>query len=49
MNLTQATVNGNPFYRVRLGPYNDEGEAEVALGKLRNYGINDARIVKDVD
>lgn len=49
VNLTQATVNGNPFYRVRLGPYNDEGEAEVALGKLRNYGINDARIVKDVD
>lgn len=45
--LSQANVNGNPFYRVRLGPYNAEDEASMAMDKLRDYGIDDARIVKD--
>lgn len=47
VNLTQATVQGNPFYRVRLGPYNDTADAEATVEKLRDYGINDARVVKD--
>ena len=45
--MTQATVQGNPFYRVRLGPYNDTADAEATVEKLRDYGINDARVVKD--
>ncbi len=49
VKLSQATVNGSPFYRVRLGPYNDSADAETTLEKLRDYGINDARIVKDAD
>lgn len=47
VNMTEANINGSAFYRVRLGPYNAEDEASMALDKLRDYGIDDARIIKD--
>ncbi len=43
----EAYVDGATFYRVRLGPYSYEEEAVVTLNKVRNYGIYDARIVRD--
>ena len=39
-------VSGNTFYRVRVGPFSYQEEAEIMLGKIRDYGIYDARIVK---
>lgn len=47
VNMTMANVNGRDFYRVRLGPYNSEDEAFAALDKVKNYGIPDARVVRD--
>lgn len=47
VNMTVATVNGTDFYRVRLGPYNTEDDANTTLSKLINYGISNARIIKD--
>ena len=46
-NVKEALVSGATFYRVRVGPFSYSEEAEVMLGKIRNYGIYDARIVKD--
>lgn len=45
--IAEADVSGAVFYRVRLGPYSYEEEAEVDLAKIRNYGIYDAKIVKN--
>lgn len=47
VTVSQVEVNGNSFYRVRLGPYNAQADAEYVSGRLADYGINDARIVKD--
>lgn len=47
VRTTAVEVNGNTFYRVRLGPYNVQSDAGDAAQKLYDYGINDARIVKD--
>lgn len=43
----EAYVSGAPFYRVRLGPFSHEEEAEVTLNKVRNYGVYDARIIRE--
>lgn len=43
----EADINGATFYRVRLGPFSYEEEAEVTLNKVRNYGVYDARIIRD--
>lgn len=45
--VTSADVGGAYFYRVRIGPFSYEEEASVTLNKLRNYGIFDAKIVRD--
>ncbi len=46
-NVYYVDVDGQKFYRVRVGPYAHEKEAEVALAKVRNFGIYNARVVKD--
>lgn len=45
--VTKANVGGADFYRVRIGPFSYEEEAEVTLNKLRNYGVFDAKIIRD--
>ncbi len=45
--VSRANVGGAMFYRVRIGPFSYEEEAEVMLAKVRNYGVFDAKIVKD--
>lgn len=47
VHTSPADVNGNRFYRVRVGPYNDEAEAHLALSKVQNYGVAEATIIKD--
>lgn len=46
-NVYYVDVDGQKFYRVRVGPYTHAQEAEVALAKVRNFGIYNARVVKD--
>ncbi len=41
----QVLVNGQDFYRVRLGPIYDVAEADQLLAKLINNGHTNARIV----
>lgn len=43
--VVPTMVDGTKFYRVRLGPYKYEAEAEVMLNKVRDYGIYNAKIV----
>ncbi len=45
--INEVYVNDVIFYRVRIGPLSYREEAEVTLNKIRNYGIYDARVVKD--
>lgn len=42
-----AQVNGGKYYRVRLGPYKNEADAQVALAKVQDYGVVEATIIKD--
>ena len=46
-NIYYVTVNGQQFYRVRLGPYTHKQEAEVALAQVKHYGIYNAKVVQD--
>ena len=46
-DVKDVFVSGTTYYRVRIGPFSYREEAEVALNKIRNYGVYDARIVKD--
>ena len=45
--IATAEVNNSVFYRVRLGPYADENVANKALDKVRDYGIYEAKLIKD--
>ncbi|MFV0627231.1 MAG: septal ring lytic transglycosylase RlpA family protein [Alphaproteobacteria bacterium] len=42
-----TTVDGTKFYRVRVGPYKSEAEANYALDKILDYGIYNAKIVTE--
>lgn len=44
--VAQAKVNGKNFYRVRIGPFSFKEEAEVTLAKVKNYGIQNASVVR---
>lgn len=45
--ITSATVDGSKYYRVRLGPYRYDDEAALALEKIKDYGIYNAKIVSN--
>ena len=42
-----ADVNGNRYYRVRIGPYTCESEAKKALAQIENFGVAGAAVIKD--
>ncbi len=46
-NIFYTNVNGQNFYRVRIGPFIDEQSANKMLSDIRNKGIYDAKIVSD--
>ncbi len=46
-NVYYVTVNGRQLYRVRMGPYSHRQEAEVALARVKHYGVYDAKVVQD--
>lgn len=45
--ISSAEVDGSRFYRVRIGPYNYQTEADVTLAKIKNFGVYNAKIVQD--
>lgn len=46
-NIYYVNINGQNYYRVRVGPFADENEAALALSKVQDNGIYDAKIVTD--
>lgn len=46
-NIYYVNVNGENYYRVRVGPFSNEQEAKVVLAKVQHSGIYDAKIVSD--
>jgi rare lipoprotein A len=46
-NIFYTNVNGQNFYRVRVGPFNDEQSANEMLSIIKNKGIYDAKVVSD--
>ena len=46
-NIYAVNVDGKNYYRVRMGPYFNEKEAEVALSEVRHKGVYDAKIVSE--
>ncbi|MEJ0025663.1 MAG: septal ring lytic transglycosylase RlpA family protein [Rhizomicrobium sp.] len=47
LQITSVVQNGRTLYRVRLGPFDDVGEADSALARIESLGSNDAQIVVD--
>ncbi|MBE7637349.1 septal ring lytic transglycosylase RlpA family protein [Sneathiella sp. P13V-1] len=45
----QVLINGQDFYRVRLGPLQSVEEADMLLAKLINNGHTEARIIVEQD
>lgn len=46
-HVSNAFVGNAMFYRVRVGPFPHEEEAVVTLNKIRNYGVYDAKMIKE--
>ena len=47
LQISSVTQGGRTLYRVRLGPFDDVGEADSALARVESLGSNDAKIVVD--
>lgn len=46
-NIYYVDVNGQKFYRVRIGPFSQQADAKTSLDKVINLGIYDAKVVQD--
>ena len=46
-NIYYTDVNGQNFYRVRMGPFDDEQSANIMLDKLKKKGVYNAKVVSD--
>jgi rare lipoprotein A len=47
LQISTIMQNGQRLYRLRLGPFDELGDADKALARLSSLGSNDARIVVD--
>ncbi|HXC54050.1 MAG TPA: septal ring lytic transglycosylase RlpA family protein [Rhizomicrobium sp.] len=47
LQISSTTQNGRTLYRVRLGPFDELGDADSALARVSAAGSNDAHIVVD--
>jgi rare lipoprotein A len=47
IQISTIVQNGQKLYRLRLGPFDEVGDADRALARLSSLGSNDARIVVD--
>lgn len=46
-NIYYVNVDGANYYRVRVGPFVSQKEADVALAKIHYRGVYDAKVVSD--
>lgn len=46
-DISPLTINGKPFYRVRVGPIGSVDEADQLLSRIVGVGASDARIIVD--
>lgn len=46
-SVSVAKVNGQMFYRVRVGPYSGQNQAVDMLSRIRDFGIQTAHIVEN--
>ena len=46
-DISPLTINGKPFYRVRVGPIGSVDEADQLLSRVVGVGASDARIIVD--
>jgi rare lipoprotein A len=47
VHIVPTTVNNKKFYRVRLGPIADAATADALVSKIKSYGYNDAKVVRE--
>ncbi len=47
VHIVPTTVNKKKLYRVRLGPIADASTATALVGKIKSYGYNDAKVVRE--
>ena len=47
VQVMPADVDGNRFYRVRVGPFYQEDEANAILAKVKDAGIYSAKVIYD--
>ena len=47
ISTSPADINGNRFYRVRVGPYDNESDALSTLAQIENFGVAGAAVIKD--
>ena len=47
VHIVPTTVNNKKLYRVRLGPVADATMADALLKKIKTYGYNDAKVVRE--
>ena len=47
VHIVPTTVNKKKLYRVRLGPVVDANTASALLGKVKSFGYNDAKVVRE--
>jgi peptidoglycan lytic transglycosylase len=47
VEVDPVDVQGQTYYRVRVGPFSDRGEAEAALSKVTGAGYTTARVVSN--
>ncbi len=47
IKIVPVDVSGNRFYRVRVGPYAAQNEANTVLSKIKNAGLVDATLVNE--
>lgn len=45
INIMPADVNGSRYYRVRVGPFYGKVDANIALLKIKDAGLQDARVI----
>lgn len=46
-NIYYTNVNGQNYYRVRIGPFDDEQTANEMLAKVKDKGVYTAKVVSD--
>ena len=47
VHIVPTTVNNKKLYRVRLGPLADNTTATALLGKVKAFGYNDAKVIRE--